>query len=73
MAAQDPSLRIVGEPLSTEPYAIGLPPGRPEWVRYVNAVLEEVRESGRWDDLYARWLADVLDDSPGPPAPVYED
>jgi polar amino acid transport system substrate-binding protein len=73
MAAQDPSLHIVGEQISTEPYAIGLPPGQPEWVRYVNAVLEDVRDSGRWDALYEQWLADVLGDNPGPPAAVYED
>jgi polar amino acid transport system substrate-binding protein len=73
MAAQDPSLHIIGDPISDEPYALGLPPGQPEWVRYVNAVLEDVRESGRWDRLYDQHLADVLGESPGPPAPVYED
>ncbi|HEY8523967.1 MAG TPA: glutamate ABC transporter substrate-binding protein [Acidimicrobiales bacterium] len=73
MAAQDPSLRIVGERLSTEPYALGLPPGHREWVRYVNAVLDDVRSSGRWEQLYAEHLADVLGPSSGPPAPVYED
>jgi polar amino acid transport system substrate-binding protein len=73
MAAQDPSLHIVGDPISAEPYALGLPPDQPDWVRYVNAVLEDVRDSGRWDQLYQAHLADVLGASPGPPAPVYED
>jgi polar amino acid transport system substrate-binding protein len=73
MAAQDPSLQIVGDPISAEPYALGLPPDQPDWVRYVNAVLEDVRDSGRWDQLYREHLADVLGTSPGPPAPVYED
>jgi polar amino acid transport system substrate-binding protein len=73
MAAQDPSLHIVGDPLSAEPYALGLPQDQPDWVRYVNAVLEDVRDSGRWDQLYQEHLADVLGASPGPPAPVYED
>jgi polar amino acid transport system substrate-binding protein len=73
MAAQDPSLHIVGDPISAEPYALGLPPDQPDWVRYVNAVLEDVRDSGRWDQLYQQHLADVLGASPGPPAPVYED
>jgi polar amino acid transport system substrate-binding protein len=36
MVAQDPNLHIVGEPFSTEPYGLGLPPDHPEWVRYVN-------------------------------------
>ena len=73
MAAQDPSLQIIGDRLSAEPYALGLPPDRPDWVRYVNAVLEDVRDSGRWDQLYRQHLADVLGPSPDPPAPVYED
>jgi polar amino acid transport system substrate-binding protein len=73
MAAQDPGLHIIGDPISAEPYALGLPPDRPDWVRYVNAVLEDVRDSGRWDQLYRQHLADVLGASPGPPAPVYED
>jgi polar amino acid transport system substrate-binding protein len=73
MAAQDPSLHIIGDRLSTEPYALGLPPDQPDWVRYVNAVLEDVRDSGRWDQLYQQHLADVLGASAGPPAPVYED
>jgi polar amino acid transport system substrate-binding protein len=73
MAAQDPNLRLVGEPFSTEPYGIGLPLEQDEWVRYVNAVLEDVRSSGRWVELYDRWLADVLGDDSGPPAATYED
>lgn len=72
MAAQDPSLEVVGKRLSEEPYGLGLPPGEDEWVRYVNAVLEEVRDSGRWSDLYDRWLADLLRDAE-PPPPVYQD
>jgi hypothetical protein len=32
-----------------------------------------VRASGRWDQLYDRWLADLLGPSPGPPAPAYVD
>lgn len=72
--AQDPNLRILtGVSLSTEPTAIGLPQGHPEWVRYVNAVLDDVRASGRWDELYDEWLADLLGDSQGPPVPAYLD
>ena len=69
MVAQDPTLKVVGEALSREPYGLGLPPERPEWVRYVNAVLEDVRASGRWDQLYDTWFADHLDDQAPPEAP----
>lgn len=78
MAAQDPSLQVVGdEDLSDEPYGLGLPPDRPEWVRYVNAVLEDVRED-RWGELYDEWLDEHLDPDqlsatpPAAPQPGYE-
>lgn len=75
LAAQDPNLELRGEAFSEEPYGLGLPPDHPEWVRYVNAVLEDVRESGRWDDLREEWLADIpgLEVGDDPPAPTYDD
>lgn len=73
MAAQDPNLQIVGPAFSAEPYGLGLPLDEDEWVRYVNAVLEDVRISGRWSELYDQWLANVLGADPGPPPPVYSD
>jgi polar amino acid transport system substrate-binding protein len=69
---QDPNVAIVGERLTDEHYGLGLPPQRDEWVRYVNAVLEGVRSSGRWDAIYASWLSGALDEQP-PPAAVYSD
>jgi polar amino acid transport system substrate-binding protein len=71
--AQDPTLKLVAGSISTEPTALGLPPGQPEWVRYVNAVLDDVRSSGRWEQLYDEWLARLLGPSPGPPEPTYVD
>ena len=71
--AQDPNLRFLEGSLNREPTAIGLPRDRPEWVRYVNAVLDQVRTSGRWVELYDLWLADLLGPTAGPPPPVYVD
>jgi polar amino acid transport system substrate-binding protein len=73
MVAQDRNLEIVGEGFSQEPYGVGLPPDRPEFVRYVNAVLDQVRSSGRWTELYDEWLFDLLDEDAEPPAALYED
>jgi polar amino acid transport system substrate-binding protein len=73
MAAQDPNVHITGAPFSKEPYGLGLPPGHDDWVRYVNAVLADVRSSGRWSQIYDRWLSDVLGPDPGPPAALYRD
>lgn len=77
MVAQDPNIELVGAGFSQEPYGVGLPPDRPEFVRYVNAVLEQVRSSGRWTELYNEWLLDLLhapgEAAPPPPAAEYED
>jgi polar amino acid transport system substrate-binding protein len=71
--AQDPTLKLIRGSLSEEPTALGMPLGHEDWVRYVNAVLEDVRASGRWDALYARWLEDQLGASAGPPVAAYRD
>jgi polar amino acid transport system substrate-binding protein len=72
MVAQDPNVKIVGEGFSAEPYGLGLPPGHPEWVRYVNSVLDKVRTSGLWDQLYDHWLRAHLGVDAAPPAPAYK-
>ena len=75
-SAQDPNLRFLEGDLFVEPTAIGVPLGQEDMVRYVNAVLDQVRTSGRWVELYDLWLADLLgalDPGEGPPAPVYVD
>jgi polar amino acid transport system substrate-binding protein len=74
--AQDPNLRFLTGSLHSEPTAIGVPLGQQDMVRYVNAVLDQVRTSGRWVELYDFWLADLLGPLPpgqGPPAPQYVD
>jgi polar amino acid transport system substrate-binding protein len=72
MQAQDPNVRIVGDAFSAEPYGIGLPPNHPEYVRFVNAALEQVRSSGRWTELYDEWLSGLPGPNQPPPA-AYED
>lgn len=70
MAQQDPTLEVVGAPLSEEPYGIGIPKGNEDMVRYVNAVLDEVRD-GTWQDSYNKWIKPVLGDG-RPPTPKYK-
>ncbi|MGI9030463.1 MAG: glutamate ABC transporter substrate-binding protein, partial [Ilumatobacteraceae bacterium] len=43
LAAQDPNLIVVGEPLTREPYGVGVRGDRVDLVRFVNGVLEDVR------------------------------
>jgi polar amino acid transport system substrate-binding protein len=76
MVVQDPTLQVVGEGFSAEPYGLGLPPDEPEWVAYVNAVLEDVRSNGRWVELFDTWLRRPLgipaDAAVTPPAARYD-
>jgi polar amino acid transport system substrate-binding protein len=65
LAAQDPNVKIVGPRFATLPYGIGIGQAHPDFVRYVNAMLEQVRANGTWTALYERWLSQQL----GPAAP----
>ncbi|BDZ40763.1 ABC transporter substrate-binding protein [Paraoerskovia sediminicola] len=68
-ARQDPYAKVVGEPLSEEPYGVGVRQDEVDLVRFVNAVLEQVREDGRWQDSYDKWLGDLGEATP--PEPTY--
>ncbi|WP_028851804.1 glutamate ABC transporter substrate-binding protein [Thermocrispum municipale] len=69
MAQQDPTLKVVGERFTEEPYGIGIPKENKDMVRYVNAVLDEIR-GGEWQKSYNKWLKPVLG-SDSPPKPKY--
>ena len=71
LAAQDPYAVVVGESFSAEPYGIGLPKDRPEFTTFVNAVLEQARTDGTWEQLYDLWLAPVLGTDRTVPAASY--
>jgi polar amino acid transport system substrate-binding protein len=77
MVVQDPNVTIVGDRLTDERYGLGLPPGHDDWVRYVNGVLEDVRSSGRWGQIYNQHLLGPMESinptTPAPPEAVYAD
>jgi polar amino acid transport system substrate-binding protein len=73
MVAQDPTIAIVGDGFSDEPYGIGVPPGEEAWLRYVNGVLDRMRTDGTWDRLYDDWLLGPMGVDQAPPVPRYED
>jgi polar amino acid transport system substrate-binding protein len=68
MAAQDPTLQVVGDQFTQENYGIGVPKDNEDMVRFVNAVLENIRTSGVWQDSYHRWVEARLGPASPPPA-----
>ncbi|MEE3851503.1 glutamate ABC transporter substrate-binding protein [Gordonia sp. LSe1-13] len=72
LAEQDPWVQLVGPSLGAEFYGVGIPRGRDDMVRFVNGVLDRLRLTGEWQQMYNRWLS-ILGPGTGPPQPVYRD
>ena len=64
LAAQDPWTMVIGKPLTDEPYGLAISKLHPDFVRFVNAVLEQLRTDGQWGQISQRWLG-----APVPPPP----
>jgi len=67
--AQDPLTKILDEQLTDEPYGIVINQKYPELVRFVNAVLSEMRADGTLNTIDEKWLGDIQP----PPPPQYKD
>jgi polar amino acid transport system substrate-binding protein len=72
LAAQDPKLEIVGDPLDDNPIGVAMKKDATDLVRFINAVLERIRADGTWKALYRRWLG-PYSAVPMPPRPRYLD
>jgi polar amino acid transport system substrate-binding protein len=68
--AQDPYAKIVGAALTSEPYGLGVAKSHPEFVQFVNGVLEDLRVNGTWTQMYRTWLRPT-GAVPAPPVAVY--
>jgi polar amino acid transport system substrate-binding protein len=73
LAAQDPQTQVVGRALDHSSYGVGMSPGAPDLVRFVNALLERMRADGSLAASDRRWLGGTLDPVPVPPAARYRD
>ena len=73
MARQDPYAKIVGPRFTDEPYGIAVSLSHPEFTRFVNGVLEQIRADGSWQRSYNTWLAKWLGAVSGQPAALYKD
>jgi polar amino acid transport system substrate-binding protein len=71
-ARQDRQTRLLPQALSDEPYGIAIKQQHPEFVRFVNGVLQQIVSAGTWDALAERWLGDVSANQ-RPPSAHYRD
>jgi len=69
LAAQDPWTKLVGPPLTNEPYGLAISKQHQDFVRFVNAVLQQLRTNGQWAASYARWQLGTP--VPAPPPAQY--
>jgi polar amino acid transport system substrate-binding protein len=67
---QDPYAKIVGPEFTNEPYGLGIAKTHTEFVRYVNAILDRMRQDGTWAQMYRTWLHPT-GAVPAPPSPMY--
>ena len=68
LAAQDPWTKIVGPRFTNEPYGLAISQQHADFVRFVNAVLQQMRTNGQWAASYARWVGTPV---PAPPPAHY--
>ena len=69
LAAQDPWTKIVGPVFTSEPYGLAISKQHADFVRFVNAVLQQMRTDGQWAADYRQWVATP---APAPPVAKYK-
>ena len=69
LKAQDPWTKIVGPVFTSEPYGLAISKMHPDFARFVNAVLQQMRTDGRWAADYRHWVGTP---APAPPPAKYK-
>jgi glutamate transport system substrate-binding protein len=64
---QDDTLKMVGDELTTEPYGVGIKDGDKQLKDFVDGVLQNVEEDGRWEETYQKWVGRHIDREEQPP------
>jgi glutamate transport system substrate-binding protein len=67
MIIQDDTLEMVGDPLTTEPYGVGIKDGDTQLKEFVDGVLQSVEEDGRWEETYQKWVGRHIGREEQPP------
>ena len=56
MIIQDGNLQMVGPTLTTEPYGAGIKQGDAQFKAFVDGVVREFKQDGRWAASYQKWV-----------------
>ncbi len=72
VAESPDDFKVVGEPFTEEPYGIGLAKGDDEFRSWINDVLEEIFEDGRWLEAWNATAGTVLPEPEAPAVDRYE-
>jgi glutamate transport system substrate-binding protein len=68
MIIQDDTLQLVeAEPLTTEPYGAGIKDGDTQFKEFVDGVLQEYKDDGRWAEAYDKWVGQYTNEPQDPP------
>lgn len=67
-AAQDSSLQIVNQQLTSENFAAAVEKGNTGLVRQINSTLERMRGDGSWNSIFDTWLGPYLPAKAQPPS-----
>jgi glutamate transport system substrate-binding protein len=68
VAGNPDGFELVGNPFTEEPYGIGLQKGDTEFRNFINDVLEQSFEDGRWADAWDRTAGQITgEEAPEPP------
>ena len=72
LVAQDPYAKVPQmQPLTAEPYGIGVNKDKIDLVRYINRVVDAMKTDGRWKSAYNKWFSEALGPAPEPPKSSY--
>jgi glutamate transport system substrate-binding protein len=67
MIIQDDTLKLVGAPLTTEPYGAGIKEGDKAFQDFVDGVVTKFKEDGRWESTYEKWVGQYTHEPQQPP------
>jgi len=56
MVDEDPNYQVVGDIFTDEPYGIAVKKDSPELVQAINDALKELKDNGKYDELYKKWI-----------------